>query len=367
MTIMRMGLILKTFVPMKVAMKMKTLIKTVSREHPEEEVIEEAARILREGGLVAFPTETVYGLGGDARNPLSSRKIYAAKGRPSDNPLIVHIADMEHLPPIVREIPETARVLAERFWPGPLTMIFRKTDEIPGETSGGLPTVAVRMPSDPVAAALIRASGGYVAAPSANTSGRPSTTRASHVIEDLMGRIEMILDGGDADIGLESTIVDCTEAVPVILRPGYISRGMLEEAVGEVRIDPGILEENADKHVRPKAPGMRYRHYAPKAPVTIVEGAPEDVVRTINRLTEEAARKGQKTGVLAAEETAPRYRADLVCPLGSIADEDAIAQHLFAALRDFDSESCDVIFSEAFETPRIGTAIMKDAAQKYGA
>ena len=175
-------------------MKMKTLIKTVSREHPEEEVIEEAARILREGGLVAFPTETVYGLGGDARNPLSSRKIYAAKGRPSDNPLIVHIADMEHLPPIVREIPETARVLAERFWPGPLTMIFRKTDEIPDETSGGLPTVAVRMPSDPVAAALIRASGGYVAAPSANTSGRPSTTRASHVIEDLMGRIEMILD-----------------------------------------------------------------------------------------------------------------------------------------------------------------------------
>lgn len=347
-------------------MKMKTLIKTVSREHPEEEVIEEAAQILRAGGLVAFPTETVYGLGGDALNPLSSRKIYAAKGRPSDNPLIVHIADMEYLPPIVREIPEKARILAERFWPGPLTMIFRKTERIPDETSGGLSTVAVRMPSDPVAAALIRASGGYVAAPSANTSGRPSTTRASHVTEDLMGRIDMILDGGDADIGLESTIVDCTEPVPVILRPGYISRGMLEEAVGEVRIDPGILDENAGRNVRPKAPGMRYRHYAPKAPVTIVEGAPEDVVRTISRLTAEAARKGLKTGVLAAEETASRYRADLVCPLGSLSDEDAIAQHLFAALRDFDSEGCDVIFSEAFETPRIGAAIMNRLLKAAG-
>ena len=202
---------------------MNTTVVTVDKEHPDEKVMEEAGRVLKEGGLVAFPTETVYGLGGDGLNPDSSRKIYQAKGRPSDNPLIIHIADMESLDKIVKAIPLKARKMAEAFWPGPLTMIFEKSSVVPYETTGGLESVAVRMPSHPVAAALIRAGGGYVAAPSANTSGRPSPTRASHVREDLEGKIDMIIDGGSVGIGLESTIVDFTEDEPVILRPGYIN------------------------------------------------------------------------------------------------------------------------------------------------
>ena len=208
---------------------METEILKIDKNAVDEEKIARAGRILQNGGLVAFPTETVYGLGGNALLPDASRKIYAAKGRPSDNPLIVHIADMEHLRPIVTEVPQSAIRLAEVYWPGPLTMIFNKTDLVPYETSGGLDTVAVRMPSHPVAAALIRAAGGYVAAPSANLSGRPSTTNAEHVIRDLSGRIDMIIDSGESDIGLESTIVDFTEDVPVILRPGYINLAMLSE------------------------------------------------------------------------------------------------------------------------------------------
>ena len=203
---------------------MDTKVIRVDEQHMDEAVIREAGEIIKAGGLVAFPTETVYGLGGDALNPASSRKIYAAKGRPSDNPLIVHIADMEALPAIVKEVPETAKKLAAAFWPGPLTMILEKSEAVPTETTGGLDTVAVRMPSDRVARAFIKASGGYVAAPSANRSGRPSPTRAAYVAQDLAGRIELILDGGDASLGLESTIVDLTVETPVILRPGFSQR-----------------------------------------------------------------------------------------------------------------------------------------------
>ena len=218
---------------------MNTILLAVDREHPDESVIRQAGEILKNGGLVAFPTETVYGLGGDGLNAESSEKIYAAKGRPSDNPLIIHIADMESLSRIVKEIPEKARKMAEKFWPGPLTMILKKSDAVPYETTGGLDSVAVRMPSHPVALALIRHGGGYIAAPSANTSGRPSPTSASHVAEDLTGKVDMILDGGDVGIGLESTIVDFTEEIPVILRPGYIDQKMAEDVIGPVRMDRG--------------------------------------------------------------------------------------------------------------------------------
>jgi L-threonylcarbamoyladenylate synthase len=273
---------------------------------------------------------------------------------------------MEHLRPIVTEVPQSAIRLAEVYWPGPLTMIFNKTDLVPYETSGGLDTVAVRMPSHPVAAALIRAAGGYVAAPSANLSGRPSTTNAEHVIRDLSCRIDMIIDSGESDIGLESTIVDFTEDVPVILRPRYINLGMLSEVLGEVKIDPGILDAAAEKGIRPKAPGMRYRHYAPKAGLKIVEGEREQVISRIQELADAAAREGKRTGIMASDETAGYYRADVVKDLGSVSRDEDIAHRLFDALRQFDDEDVDIIYSEAFDTPRMGQAIMNRLLKAAG-
>lgn len=241
---------------------MNTKIERVNPEQIDETIMEEAGRLIAEGELVAFPTETVYGLGGDALHPEAARKIYAAKGRPSDNPLIVHIADFSDMERVAREVPEAARKLAGAFWPGPLTMIVWKSDAVPMATTGGMDTVAVRMPNHPVALDLIRKSGCLIAAPSANTSGRPSPTEASHVAEDLSGRIAMILDGGPVGIGIESTIIDLTETKPMVLRPGYITPQMLSEVLGEeVIIDPGIIA--ADDTRKPKAPGMKYKHYRP--------------------------------------------------------------------------------------------------------
>ena len=254
---------------------METKVVRMDLEHMDVEAIQEAGEILKAGGLVAFPTETVYGLGGNALDEEAAEKIYQAKGRPCDNPLIIHIAEFSALGKIVTRVPEKAKKLAEKYWPGPLTMIFPKSSRVPHETTGGLETVAVRMPDHPLALALIRAGGGYIAAPSANTSGRPSPTCAAHVEEDLNGRIDMILDGGPVGIGLESTIVDFTEDIPTILRPGYINKEMLETVIGQVQIDRGLISSNSN--VRPKAPGMKYRHYAPKAELLVVEGNPEKV------------------------------------------------------------------------------------------
>ena len=280
---------------------MKAEVVSMTAEHLDLDAICRAGEILKKGGLVAFPTETVYGLGGDALNPDASMKIYAAKGRPSDNPLIVHIAEFDKLAPIVGEIPEKARILAEKYWPGPLTMILSKSDLVPKETTGGLDSVAVRFPSDRIAQEMIKAAGGYVAAPSANTSGRPSPTTAQHVIEDLGEEIDMIIDGGQVGIGLESTIVDFTEDVPVVLRPGYISLEMLQKTLGDVRMDKGLIA--SDSKVRPKAPGMKYRHYAPKADLAIVEGSQEAVVKKINELAAEAKAHGELVGIIATDET----------------------------------------------------------------
>ena len=230
-----------------------TKIIKVNSEMFEDSEIEEACEILKKNGLVAFPTETVYGLGGDAMHKEASAKIYAAKGRPSDNPLIVHISDRESLKDIAKEVPQKAVKLMDAFWPGPMTLIFKKTDKVPYSTTGGLDTVAVRMPSHPVARELISQSGVYIAAPSANTSGRPSPTKAEHVIEDLSGKIDMIIDGGSVGIGLESTIVDVSEEVPVILRPGYITKSMLEDIVGEVKVDPAIVGETPKKNIVAKS------------------------------------------------------------------------------------------------------------------
>ena len=344
---------------------MKTEIAVLSEDNIDKSVIERAGAILRAGGLVAFPTETVYGLGGDALNPESSRKIYAAKGRPSDNPLIVHITNMEALEKIVTEIPEGALKLSKRFWPGPLTMIFKKNDIVPKETTGGLDTVAVRMPSNKIAAAMIDAAGGYVAAPSANLSGRPSPTVAKYVIEDMDGRIDMIIDGGDSDVGLESTIVDFTSGEPMILRPGYITKEMLEEALSlDVSIDKAIIDSNSK--VAPKAPGMKYRHYAPKGELTIVEGSSDAVTKAINGHASESAAAGFKTGIIATEETKSLYAADSVKSVGHAGKEDEVAHHLFRILREFDDEGIEKIYSESFSDSGVGAAVMNRLLKAAG-
>ena len=343
---------------------METQVRRLSYSQIDETMIEEAGRIIRKGGLVAFPTETVYGLGGDALNPESSKKIYAAKGRPSDNPLIVHIADKRDLYRIVREVPEKAKKLMEAFWPGPLTMIFYKNELVPQATTGGLDTVAVRMPSDRIAAAFIRAAGGFVAAPSANVSGRPSTTTATHVEEDLSGRIEMILDGGQAVIGLESTIVDMSVEPPVILRPGAVTEEMMEAVIGPLEVDKAIIAP--DSGVKPKAPGMKYRHYAPRADLAVVEGSTEAVIAAINQLAEEAEAEGKRVGIIATDETKDRYPKGLVLSLGARKHEEEIAQHLFEVLRDFDETDVDCIYSEAFDEASIGPAIMNRLLKAAG-
>lgn len=337
---------------------MKTKQQRIDPENFRDSDLQYACKVLQRGGLVAFPTETVYGLGGDALRPEASEKIYAAKGRPSDNPLIVHIADMNSLYDIADGVSEKAEKLAQAFWPGPLTMIFRKKDKVPLSTTGGLPTVAVRMPCHPIAQALIRESGIYVAAPSANTSGRPSPTRAEHVMEDLNGRIELVIDGGMVGIGLESTIVDMSGETPMILRPGYITRDMLQEVVGEVDVDPAVLTQTMKKNVVAKAPGMKYRHYAPKGQMTIVEGDTEAVVDTINSLVAGKRALGCRVAVIATEETRDRYQCELVRSIGSRKTPGSIAAGLYDILREMDHLEAEYIFAESFESDRLGKAIM---------
>lgn len=337
---------------------MNTKLIKINKENFSGEELEEAAEILKNGGLVAFPTETVYGLGGDGMRADAARKIYEAKGRPSDNPLILHISDMQMLERIVQQIPGKAYKLAEAFWPGPLTMVLNKKEEVPYGTTGGLDTVAVRMPSHPIALALIRAAGICVAAPSANTSGRPSPTRASHVKDDLDGKIEMIIDGGEVGIGIESTIVDLSGEVPMILRPGYITRKMLEQVIGTVEIDQAVIAAKPEPDLKPKAPGMKYKHYAPKADMTIFEGPAEAVRREINRRTQAAVAEGKTVGIIACRESEAFYEGGIVRAVGTRGSEVTIAQGLYALLREFDDRAVDVIFSESFSSDDLGQAIM---------
>ena len=333
---------------------------------PEENqrILAECREILRNGGLVAFPTETVYGLGGNGLNPEASRKIYAAKGRPSDNPLILHIASEEELLPLVKEIPPFAKKLMDAYWPGPMTLVFHKSPLVPEETTGGLDTVAVRMPSHPAAAAMIRAAGVPVAAPSANRSGRPSPTEAAHVAEDLMGRIDLILDGGPVEIGLESTIIDVTGEVPVILRPGYLSREEIAALTGDCDVDPAVYKK-PDANLRPKAPGMKYRHYAPKAELTIIEGEAGQVAAVIRRRAEEAAAEGKKVGILCASENTGLYEGLAVKEAGRM-NSGAIAHNLYRCLREFDEENTDVIYSESFREDSLGAAVMNRLTKAAG-
>lgn len=345
---------------------MDTIIRKITDDDDNNEIIiKTAADIIAGGGLVAFPTETVYGLGGDAFDVNASARIYEAKGRPSDNPLIVHIAALEDLYSLTDNVPEKALALAKEFWPGPLTMIVDKKSCVPDTVTGGLSTVAVRLPSHKVARDLIKASGTFIAAPSANLSGRPSPTRAEHVIEDLSGRVDMIIDGGDIEIGLESTIVDLTEDVPVILRPGYITMEMIEDVIGDVRLDKALMTGVSDG-VAPKAPGMKYRHYAPKAELTIIEGERDKVINRINSFVEEGRGRNRKVGVMLTTETYDMVDADVKISLGSGDSNEEIARNLFATLREFDETGVDVIYSEGFGDNGLGQAVMNRLLKAAG-
>ncbi len=329
-----------------------------------ENAFKQAGELLHAGELVAFPTETVYGLGGDALNPAAAGKIYDAKGRPSDNPLIVHIAHLESVEALAAEIPENAKLLMEAFWPGPLTIIFKKKDVVPKETTGGLNTVAIRMPSHPAALKMIGDAGTFVAAPSANLSGRPSPTTAEHVLEDMNGRIPLILNGGAVGIGIESTIVDVTSPVPTILRPGFITAEMLRSIVGEVHMDPALESVSAD--VAPKAPGMKYTHYAPKGDLSIVEGEAADVVAKINALVADGKAKGQTAAVICAEENAGKYICEHVLVAGTRKDDLTIAAALYRVLRECDNLGADLIYSESFGDGTMGYAIMNRLMKAAG-
>lgn len=329
------------------------------------EGIKTAAAVLKAGGLVAFPTETVYGLGADALNEEAAGKIYAAKGRPSDNPLIAHIAGIEDLDQLVSAVPEAGRLLIEAFWPGPLTIIFPKSCIVPYGTTGGLDTVAVRMPSDPVASCLIRLAGVPIAAPSANLSGRPSPTTAEHVRRDLSGRIDLILDGGPVGIGLESTIVDVSCQIPTVLRPGAVTMEMLHSVLKEVCVDPAV-SGHIGEDIHPKAPGMKYRHYAPKAELTLVEGPMEAVIARINALTAEKIVEEHRVGIICTEESKKRYPSGIIKSVGSRENEDTIAHNLYAVLREFDDLNVDYIFSESFPGGKMGQAVMNRLMKAAG-
>ena len=343
---------------------MDTIVYRIANTIEDDKAIQTAGKIIKQGGLVAFPTETVYGLGGDALNADSSRKIYAAKGRPSDNPLIIHICKLEDIDKIISVFPDQAKKLAQEFWPGPLTMVLPKSDMVPKETTGGLDTVAVRMPVDPIALSFIEAAGGYVAAPSANVSGRPSPTSSRYVEEDMYGRIEMIIDGGDVEIGLESTIVDLTGKVPMLLRPGRITLEMLKEILGEVEVDKTILAGNAAG--RPKAPGMKYKHYAPKGELTIIAGESQAVVKKINELAVRGMQQGEKIGIIGTEENISFYQGHSIKSVGKRDDEVSIAKHLYRILREFDDEGITLIYSESFSAGGMGQAIMNRLLKAAG-
>ncbi|MCR4437105.1 MAG: L-threonylcarbamoyladenylate synthase [Clostridiales bacterium] len=346
---------------------MKTEIIKIEKDPMDEDKLEYAAEVIRAGGLVAFPTETVYGLGANALDERAVKKIFEAKGRPSDNPLIVHIAQRSEADGLVKNKPAYASILMERFWPGPLTLIMDKADVVPRTTTAGLGTVAVRMPSHPVALALIRRSGLPIAAPSANTSGRPSPTCARHVIDDLYGKVDIIIDGGSAAVGLESTVLDITVSPPVILRPGGITPEELEKGLGSVvGIDPGLLRKPAPD-LLPKSPGMKYKHYSPKADVVIIEGTLEKVAAKINTLIAEHEAGGMTVGVLATDQTKNLYPSkNTVISMGDRNSPENIAANLFKTLRKFDETGVRLILAEAVENTGIGLAVMNRMTKAAG-
>ena len=340
---------------------MQTCYWKLKNDETDQKVFQEAAGLIQEGQVVAFPTETVYGLGANGLNSEAVAKIFQAKGRPNDNPLILHIARLEDLDQLTTGVSENAKLLMERFWPGPLTLIVNKSALVPDAVSAGLPTVAVRFPVNPDAQAFIKACGCPIAAPSANISGKPSPTNAQDVLEDMQGKVAGVIDGGACGIGLESTVVDTTEPVPVILRPGGITYEMLTEVLGVVEIDPAL---HGDKNFKPKAPGMKYRHYAPQAPVYLLEG---EAAQHLPQYVEQGLAAGYKLGVLCSEATATKLPASeqlLVSSWGN--SPEALAADLFYLLRDFDRTQPQMILAEGIAESGIGLAVMNRMRKAAG-
>ena len=333
---------------------MKTLIKEIDINKPDQDLISLFANMLADGKTVIFPTETVYGLGANALDEDAATKIYQAKGRPSDNPLLVHVADKEDVYDLVENVDDRAKLLMDKFWPGPLTIVFKKKAIIPDRTSGGLDTVAIRMPSDQVARDLIRQAGVPIAAPSANISGRPSPTKPEHIIRDMDGRVDGILLGGPCDYGVESTIIDLSEDLAMVLRPGSITLEMLGEVLGRVDLDPSL--KNKDDNIRAKAPGMKYKHYSPQAQVYIVKADDlEGFAERVDSLCEDNAKKGLKIGVMTMNYDQHSYQAKVFDLGGS---DTEVAKNLFDSLISLDRESIDIAYVPYFEERGIGVAIM---------
>ena len=337
---------------------MKTLLLKVNAEKPDAEKIQIAAEIIRKGGLVAFPTETVYGLGADALNPEAVLALFEAKKRPLDNPPIVHVADQKEVYRLVLEVPPKAKVLMDKFWPGPLTLIFKHSSIVPKETVAGLDTIAIRMPKHKIALELIRQSHCPIAAPSANLAGKPSPTTAQHVHEDLEGQIDAIIDGGATNIGVESTVVDLSVEPPMLLRPGGTPFEALKKALVDLKLHPFVEAEQELSLEQIRSPGMKHKHYAPKAEVILVEGKMPAVSAKIKALSESYKAEGKKVGVLATDETQTNYRADVVKSLGSRSNLATIAQNLFRLLREVDAENVDVIIAEGVSSEGLGLAVM---------
>ena len=331
----------------------------------DKDDLQDAAEILKRGGLVASPTETVYGLCANALDETAVKNIYKAKGRPSDNPLIVHIADLDMLKPLVQEVSPIAQKLMDAFWPGPMTLVFKATELVPKVLTGGLDTVAIRFPSHPTINKLIKTSGLPLAAPSANTSGKPSPTNFTRVYEDLNGKIDCIIEGDHSEYGVESTVIDTTSDIATILRPGGITFEMLEEVLGQVMMDPALGHKLKEGEV-PRAPGMKYTHYSPNADVVIVKGEPHQVVQTINELVKEQKLLGKTVGVLATDETVSLFTADKVISVGTESNPLTIASNLFEVLRSFDDAHIDVVYSLAFKEIGIGKAIMNRLEKSAG-
>ncbi|MBC7959369.1 MAG: threonylcarbamoyl-AMP synthase [Vallitaleaceae bacterium] len=343
---------------------MNTQIVKIKDLSSDSDGLDAAAKILRAGGLVAFPTETVYGLGANALSEAAVLKIYEAKGRPSDNPLIIHIAQSEDVFLFAKEVSQLSMKLMELFWPGPLTLIFKKTEIISHYITGGLDTVAIRLPSNPIARSIIQKAGCPIAAPSANRSGKPSPTRAKHVIEDLEGRVDMIVDGGKALIGLESTVLDVTGEIPIILRPGSITKSMLEEAVGTILVDQALLQ--VDEKTIPRAPGMKYKHYAPKGHLIVVEGTKERATQWINEQVALKISQGNKIAIIATQEDAACYQCENITLIGSESNATEIASNLFKVLRSMDEHKIEWIYTRAFSEDDIGMATMNRLMKAAG-
>jgi L-threonylcarbamoyladenylate synthase len=344
----------------------RTLMLKVNQEKPEIEKVQVAAKIIQQGGLVAFPTETVYGLGAEALNPRAVLALFEAKKRPLDNPPIVHVENIGDIYRLAKQVTPKAVKLMRTFWPGPLTLVFKHSKKVPDVTVAGLDTIAVRMPQHAVALALIRESQCPIAAPSANLAGKPSPTSAQHVFDDLSGRIDAILDAGPTRIGVESTVLDLSVDPAQVLRPGGTSFEALKRVLGEVKLHPFVVAEKEVPVGEARSPGMRHRHYAPNAQVIVVEGAIPTVLAKVKELAESYRLKGVKVGVLATDETLAAYRADVVKSLGSRFNLAVVAQNLFRLLRELDAEGVDVIVAEGVPSEGLGLAVMNRLRKASG-